>query len=117
MKSFAFALRTMPPFVPTLLATRICDRSFENKQLKSSIRHAENSTHAWSFFPLKRDGILCVGWEKLALAVPNQDRGCEIEFNAKVLAKHNIDKEKFRSKFDQLWTSSPASASSVQWSV
>ena len=67
-----------------------------------------------SRFPLKRDGVVCVGWEKCVLVSPQSDKSIELKFNAEVVQKFGINKEETRARFETAWA---PSAESIPWSL
>ena len=68
---------------------------------------------AW--FPLKRDGICCIGWEKAVMVLPSPDRQVQIQFNPESEKKFSLDKDAIRAAFETAWA--PALAPEVAWSI
>jgi len=65
-------------------------------------------------FALKKDGVVTIGWQKLALVQPQNDKSVNIQFNNATVDKFKLDKALIRQKFEAAWA---ASASEVEWSV
>jgi len=65
-------------------------------------------------FALKKDGIVAIGWQKLALVQPQSDKSVNIQFNNDTIGKYKLDKALIRQKFEAAWS---AAASEVEWSV
>jgi hypothetical protein len=68
---------------------------------------------AW--FPLKRDGICCIGWEKAIMVLPSPDRRVQLQFNPESEKKFSLDKDAIRSAFDT--ACAPALAPEIAWSL
>ena len=65
-------------------------------------------------FSLKKDGVVTVGWQKLSLLKPQDDKSINLQFNNDTVTKYKLDKALIRQKFEAAWS---ASASEVEWSV
>ena len=68
-----------------------------------------------SWFGLTRDGIVTVGWEKIAkIEVQAKDKCPVLRFNAEMVEMHAIVRETVRARFEVAWR---PSAGEVAWSL
>ena len=68
-----------------------------------------------SWFGLKRDGIVTVGWDKVAkIEIQAKDKCPGIRFNAEMVEKHGVNRDTVRARFEEAWR---PSAGEVAWSL
>ena len=67
------------------------------------------------WFGLKRDGIITIGWEKIAkIEIQSKEKCPVLRFNAEMVEKHGINRATVRSRFEEAWR---PSAGEVSWSL
>ena len=66
-------------------------------------------------FALKKDGVVTIGWQKLALLKPADDKTINLQFNNEIIVKYKLDKNVIRQKFEAAWAAT--STAEVEWSL
>lgn len=83
-----------------------------SKRLKQAFLsvHADKEIHF-----LKKEGVITIGWERLAQVRPKADKTCTVWWIHEAAERHGVKKDKIQETFDGLCRS--AGASSLPWSL